>query len=151
MPPELSRRPQRSLSTYSERDYVIGNSTPSALRKIANILTNGTDPKPRPVHQDARNEDESAIVPTEPAELAAPEPMYDWTEVGTQLEERYELPGNDGERYELANTSLSGSNQQTPTPRSLSSPDAVDIPERLIDGDNKSLLAHLGLRKSKGK
>ncbi len=41
-PPDLGRRPQRSLSTYSDEGYVLGDSTPSALKQIAGLFRNGT-------------------------------------------------------------------------------------------------------------
>lgn len=41
-PPDLGRRPQRSLSTYSDEGYILGDSTPSTLKQIAGLFRNGT-------------------------------------------------------------------------------------------------------------
>ena len=73
-PPNLSQRPQRALSTYSEKEYVIGDSTPSALRRIANLLTNGSNPKEASKKEPTgANDDDSNIfaLPSAPVEMDA--------------------------------------------------------------------------------
>ena len=75
-PPDLSQRPQRPISTYSEKDYIIGDSTPSALRRIASLLTNGPSPKEtsRKTAMQENNDTESVYkLPTAPVELASNE------------------------------------------------------------------------------
>ena len=84
----------------------------------------------------------------ERVELAAPEPMIR-TEMESQLEDRAELPGNDGERYELADDRPSEISRPWARPRLPFSHDAFQIPERLTDKDNMS--SHIwGEEKRKG-
>jgi len=69
-PPDLGRRPQRSPSTYSDEGYVLGDSTPSALKQIAGLFRNGTNQR-KPVKERPTEymPYRASIIPSEPSEL----------------------------------------------------------------------------------
>ena len=104
-PPDLNQRPQRSISTYSEKDYIIGDSTPSALRRIANLLTNGPSPKEaakKTPAQETTDMESAYPLPTGPVELDASSGRF---ELDAQPLPRFELSSQ--EPMQRENTSSS--------------------------------------------
>lgn len=93
-PPDLRHRPERSLSSYSERDYVIGYSTPNALLRIANLFTNGpTSRQPvRKAHVDEELHIDNPFDLKTLVELADTSVASAWPELDGQPLERFELP-----------------------------------------------------------
>lgn len=87
-PPDLSRRPQRSLSTYSEEGYVLGDSNPSTLKRIANLFTNGANGPNQRKRISER--------PVEPIEPSAPSEL----DAGGH----YQIPKYEAANYELEAT-----------------------------------------------
>ncbi|KAI4204204.1 MAG: hypothetical protein LQ350_001395 [Teloschistes chrysophthalmus] len=66
-PPDLSHRPQRSLSTYSQDEYVLGNSNPGAMKRIASLFRKGPSRGLRHEESKGKAEHEGSIhlsVPT---------------------------------------------------------------------------------------
>lgn len=71
-PPDLTQRPQRALSVYSQDGYVLGNSTPGTLKRIASLFKNG--PKQWKDVQDKATE--SPVYAESPDHIiGAPEPV----------------------------------------------------------------------------
>ncbi|KAL8689851.1 MAG: hypothetical protein Q9218_004571 [Villophora microphyllina] len=58
-PPDLSQRPQRPLSTYSHEGYVLGDSTPSTMKRIASLFRKGPN-RGRHEESKAKAEQEAA-------------------------------------------------------------------------------------------
>ena len=105
IPPDLSQRPQRAISTYSEKDYVIGDSTPSALRRIANLLTNGPSPK-EPTKKEKKDDqpafDDAYPLPTQPVEMEASPFSTQRTEMEAPAFGAFELDSTPLERTEAS-------------------------------------------------